>query len=52
MDVQEVSATGYYAMHKLGQCSWPIWRVDDFTNCFQREYVYVAKASMMSMARR
>lgn len=39
MDVQGGSSTGYHAMHKLGQCGWPIWRVDDFTNCFQREYV-------------
>ncbi|KAI9149560.1 ABC transporter 7 [Paramyrothecium foliicola] len=23
----------------FAQCSWPIWQVDDFTLCFQREYV-------------
>lgn len=26
-------------MHKLGHCSWPIWQVDDFTNCFQRDFL-------------
>ncbi|OAA58984.1 ABC bile acid transporter [Niveomyces insectorum RCEF 264] len=23
----------------LASCSWPIWRVDDFTVCFQRDYL-------------
>ncbi|KAL5351830.1 Transporter of the ATP-binding cassette (ABC) [Pseudogymnoascus australis] len=27
--------------HELGNCSWPIWQVDDFSNCFQRDYLKV-----------
>ncbi|KAJ4288261.1 Transporter of the ATP-binding cassette (ABC) [Collariella sp. IMI 366227] len=25
----------------FAECSWPIWRVDDFTRCFQQDYLKV-----------
>ncbi|KAH8878723.1 P-loop containing nucleoside triphosphate hydrolase protein [Thozetella sp. PMI_491] len=40
----------------FASCSWPIWRVDDFTQCFQQDYlkillpVIVAAASFLLLA--
>ncbi|KAI0009038.1 P-loop containing nucleoside triphosphate hydrolase protein, partial [Xylariaceae sp. FL0662B] len=25
----------------LASCPWPIWRIDDFTNCFQSDYLHI-----------
>ncbi|KAI0123356.1 hypothetical protein BJ170DRAFT_641537 [Xylariales sp. AK1849] len=36
-----MSSAGASTMTGFGSCGWPIWHVDDFTTCFQSDYLQI-----------